>query len=523
MITQIEQWIARLQNPNAVLERHGATWIPSISAEHFVDLLDKTTGFAPFSRQTVNIDVLRATLEQVPQWAAQIKTKSAADSIDIANSLSELYAALANVPEVPRQNLLRTLATLGGKKNLHFFCDLILNDPPNGSAEATTPFLPLFQKPNSDDVELVFPKLLDGLANPHLAPAILDLANFYVRTKRAASHPAAERHSQLSTLLDGLTTGLKNLQTAVEDQNESAEAAYQRYNDSIALVVSLCDALALIGNAESVPTLNRLFELRHRRVHVEAAAALARLDQENGRKALAALAAEPAARLRVLNYATELNLADTISEEFRTPVAIAESELVAFLAEPTNMGVPPSSCELVDSCTQYWPGYEEPRMCYLFRYAYQGLDADQRELSYSNIGIAGPLVHVFRADLGDRPVADIYGAFAGWQTEHEEIYESTLEQLNPADLRIAGELGRRIDESDYPKVTSVLLGSFFGEKVLVAEATKSGEEPGSTIEGSLIIDAQDIHWFPRRSKRSIDCEMAYNIYKGKRLLKAFNE
>ena len=505
------------------MERNAATWISSLRLEHFCDLLNKTTGFAPFSRQVVNIEVLRATLEQVPQWATKAKANSNLDTIDVTNEVTKLYDALAPVTEVPRQNLLSLLATLGGKKNLVFFCDLLLNDPPTGSAAATIPFLPLFREENSEGVGTLFPKLLDGLANPHLAPAILDLANFLVRTQRLASHPATERVGQLNALLDGLTTGLMNLQLEVEEQNESSDIAFQKYNDSIALVVSLCDALALIGNPESVTVLNRLFELRHRRVHVETSAALARLGHEHGRQALAALAAEPAARLRVLNYAEELDLSDTIAEEFREPAAVAEAELVAYLAEPANMGVPPTSCELVDTCTQYWPGYEEPRMCYLFRYAYQGVDAEQRELSYSNIGIAGPLVHIFRVDLGDRPVADIYAAFAGWQTEHEEIYEVAAAQLHHTDRQITNELRQRVDAADYDQFKVVLLGSFFGDKILVAEARKTSDDGDLPVDGSLIIDAHDIHWFPRRNSRSIDAEMAYNIYKGKRLLRAFNE
>ena len=68
----------------------------------------------------------------------------------------------------------------------------------------------------------------------------------------------------------------------------------------------------------------------------EAAAALARLGDEDGKQELVALAAEPVARLRVLAYARELNLLDEVEENYRSPVAEAEAELCAWLAEPTR-------------------------------------------------------------------------------------------------------------------------------------------------------------------------------------------
>ena len=72
----------------------------------------------------------------------------------------------------------------------------------------------------------------------------------------------------------------------------------------------------------------------------------------------------------------------------------------------------------------YWPGFDEPVECFLFRFAYEVGDGE-----YTNIGIAGPLCHAFGADLADLPPDDIYAVFAGWQVEHEEIYELDASQL----------------------------------------------------------------------------------------------
>ncbi len=92
------------------------------------------------------------------------------------------------------------------------------------------------------------------------------------------------------------------------------------------------------------------------------------------------------------------------------------------LAQPTFFGIPPAELKLVDSRTQFWPGYETPVHCYLFRYAYRFGDGQ-----YSNVAIAGPLVHAFAADLSDLPPDDIYAVYAGWHVEHESIYEVPLD------------------------------------------------------------------------------------------------
>ncbi len=533
MATKTEQWIERFRHPNANDDAGTTDWILTATSDEIRDLIQKTTSYAPFSRQTRDLPLLKSTLETLPQWSRDYEPKSDFEHSDFPDAVAKLYHHLVEFADLPRQNLLMVLATLGGKKNLDFFCELIVNDPPKGVAEAATPFLPLFNESRANVCELVFPQLLDGLENPNLAPAILDLSNFLTRSKRTASHPAAPRIRELIRLLDGLATGLLNLQTEAEDQDAVGYESIQRYSESIALVVSLCDALALIGDLSSVEVLTRLFKLKHRRIHVETAAALARLGQQNGRKALAAMAAEPAVRLRVVNYADELGMTDDIDAKFREPVAIAEAELVAYLAEPTCMGVPPTSCALVDTRTLYWPGYEEPRICYLFRYTYRSVDGQGAELVYNNLGIAGPLVHTFRVDLGDRTTEDVYSAFAGWQTEHDEIYQTNASDLQPATQRTADQLRRRIEEEGYQQVTPVELGSFFGDKVLIAEAVKLGEtaaeettatdrETQPTRVGTVIADGKKVHWFPRRSERSIDCDMAYNIYKGRRLLEAFN-
>ncbi len=218
-----------------------------------------------------------------------------------------------------------------------------------------------------------------------------------------------------------------------------------------------------------------------------------------------------------MSYAEELGIADSIDERWREPAAVAEAELVAYLSEPTVMGVPPSRCELINSCTQYWPGYEEPRMCYLFRFTYRGVDMEQGEKSYTNVGIAGPLVHAFQSDLSDLSHADVYAAFAGWHAEHEEIFATDVAQLAGSERHLLDELSKRAAGAGYRDIAALQLGSFFGEKVLVASARKNG------LPGIVVVDGQHVCWHPQGKPDANAHETAYNIYKGHRLLQAFND
>ena len=134
--------------------------------------------------------------------------------------------------------------------------------------------------------------------------------------------------------------------------------------------------------------------MRHRRIQVEAAAALARLDDEQGQKQLLEMVKHPAVRPRVIAYADELGLSNEISLEHTGPIAEAESQLALWLSQPQQMGFAPTSMELVDQRELYWPSYEDPIASFLFSFEY-----GSGENAFRNIGISGPLTHAFTADL----------------------------------------------------------------------------------------------------------------------------
>jgi hypothetical protein len=345
-----------------------------------------------------------------------------------------------------------------------------------------------------------------------VAPLVMDLANFVTREQLLEEHPGKERCDQLGNLLGAMVQRLGLIEERPYAVSQDDRELSAIVSQGVSLSVSLCDALGLIGDKRAIGKLNQVLELRHRRLRTEAAAALARLGDENGKQVLVSLAAEPVARLRVLAYAEELDLQDQIKEEFATSAARAESELALWLAEPTQLGFPPSNLELIDSQVLYWPGYDEPLECFLFRFSYEVGEGE-----YANVGIAGPLCHAIAPDLADLPPDDIYAIFAGWQAEHDDIYEVDVNHLNEAQRVEVARLERRVRDFGGHDIQAIKLGHFFGEKALVAKATREGQA------GIAVATLDDVQWLNVQGRRRpLGPDEAYCLFKGRRLLRAFN-
>ena len=411
-----------------------------------------------------------------------------------------------------RWRLLQWLAAAAGTEDLRAFARLVGEDPPRDGQGITVAFAPLFQRTDYDPATL-FPALLGAIQHLPVAAPVLDLCNYLVDQSLVAEHPAAARAAELTQLLGKLVQQLARLDESAGASRESPEALSRRVDECVALIVGLCYALALIGEEAAVGKLYQAMELGHRRIRTEAAAALARFGQSAGIDALVALAAEPVSRLRVLAHAEELGIADRIDEQYTGPAARAEAEVALELAQPAHFGIPPAALELIDSRTLYWPGYEAPILCHLFRYSYRFESAQ-----YSNVAIAGPAVHAFVADLNDLPPDDIYAAYAGWDAEHEDIYEIPMDRLS-ADQRMEVErLQRRLSDHGYEAIQCTCLGHFLGQRMLVAQAIR--EE----MAGTAVVDQECIEWYPVRTIRhSLGPREAYCIYKGRRLLRSFND
>jgi hypothetical protein len=488
-------------------------WLISATDEDVAELLAALLQRSPPKAGSATDKLLSTALSQLVQRqrvARQSTSAQAAGLVGTHSHITLLHQHLGQGSQA-RSQLLAMLSTAGQQRGLVEFADLIATDPPPLANDVAIVFAPLFQRKDYDPSAL-FPRLLDGLAHPSVAGAILDLANFVAREQLMPHHPAAQRTAQLVALLGGVVERLGRLEERPDESGDAPHKLSEMISESVALAVSLCDALGLIGDRSVTGKLYQTLELSHRRLRAEAAAALAKLGEEAGVEALVQLAAEPVARLRVLAYAEELGVLDRIEPQFASPVARAEAELALALSEPTLMGLPPSRCELFDQRTQFWPGYDEPIDCYLFRYTYQ-----LGQSLYSNIGIAGPLAYTFTADMADLPPDDIYAAFAGWQAEHEEIQEQEVAGLSDAQRIEVARLQRRLRDAAYDDIEPLTLGSFFGQRVLVAAARREG------AAGLAVVDANDIYWYPaRKSLRPLGPREAYCIYKGRKLLRTFN-
>ena len=341
---------------------------------------------------------------------------------------------------------------------------------------------------------------------------MIDLAIYLVRTQQVSVHPGQQNKEMLINLLGQVSQRLDHFEETAEVASEEAKKNQKKISESVSLTVSLCDAVALMGDKNAIPKLNQALELKHRRIRTEAAAALARLGDDHGKEILIAMAQEPVARLRVLAYAAELGIANEIDQKYQTEEAMAEAELSVWLAEPTQMGLAPTKLELLDTCSQYWPSYEEPRTCWLFLFTYEFGNAD-----YANVGVVGPVTHAFAVELRDLPPANNYAMFAGWQTEHDEILEFPVEQLNQQQQIHVDRLLHKVPAEEYAVVEPIILGAFFGDLTLLASCQRGDSQ------GFLMVDAEQVTFFPKgASSRPLRAEHVSWLYKGRRLLQAFN-
>ncbi len=185
-------------------------------------------------------------------------------------------------PSTARAYLLCLLTGARTPSALAAFTELIVADPPRDPTFVAAAFGPLFQHRDYDPASL-FPALLDGLKHVSLAAAILDLSNFVTRERILPQHPAAGRSQEIALLLAGLVGRLGQIEAAPPGDGQEVEATRGQVKEGISLAVSLCDALALIGDKSAVGKLYQAMELSHRRLRAEAAAALATAGREGRR------------------------------------------------------------------------------------------------------------------------------------------------------------------------------------------------------------------------------------------------
>jgi hypothetical protein len=422
-----------------------------------------------------------------------------------------LYEQLNELDETAAAHTLQILAAQADEESIGELAEIIRSDPPQDWKMVALALSPLWNAPASS-LELFFARLDHGYLQPSTMCVLLDLAGYAFRKGKISVHPWIEGATQLSGLLTSVVTRLQTLERDPTKFGTEVKAVQRVLTDSVALTVSLCDALGLVGDTQAEDSLLQALELSHRRIHTEAAGALARLGCERGKQRLIELANDPVARLRAVHYAEELGFAEEIEESLRLPTSLAESELVAWLAHADQFGIPPNHIELIDSRTMYWPSYEQPCDCYLFRFEYE-LPGGM----VSNMGLAGPATHAFQADLSGLQTDDIYAAFAGWQAEHEDIYEVPMALLNSAQRREADRLLAELEQHQLEVIEALALTFFLGEVAVLAIVERAGRRASAITDGLELLQQSLTD-----SPQTLTPNILLAIYRGRKILRTFN-
>ncbi|KAA5541024.1 HEAT repeat domain-containing protein [Roseiconus nitratireducens] len=410
-----------------------------------------------------------------------------------------------------RHLLLHLLSLQRTDKALRVLVQILNDRPPTDWMDAGLVLSPLMQH---DDwsVDAVFPEVLKSLSEPALAASLLDLANYLVRSGRVQSHPAAGMLDGLNELLGEVSRRLAFFEENPRAFGDDVPTVQKRLGEAVALAVSLCDAVALIGDESSIAKLNQTVALRHRRVQCEAAGALAKLGDEEGRKRLVELSEDPAARLRAIAYADELGFGDEIDPQQRTDQATAEAEMALWLSQPHQMGVPPTSVEVVESRRMLWPSFDSPVDVTLVRFEYNLGDR-----CYSNIGMTGPATYTMSCDLADMPVEDIFAIYAGWHADHPDIFTVAADSFNEAQIRVMEGFQQHLQHLGYEDIRPAMLGLFLDERAGMFTASREGTECVVATDGLETID----HAIAGRNRPLGPADL-FNLYKGRKMLRTFN-
>ena len=163
-----------------------------------------------------------------------------------------------------RNHLLAWLATTDDPSAMNLFTDLMVDDPPMNDRGIAIAFQPFFRSQGQHQraFENLFPRLLDAVQHIGLAAGVLDLANFLTRQNHVTTHPATERKEALVSILDRVTHELEQIEQGNIQGGADPVKLSGQIENSVVLVVSLCDALGLISNDSAIPALQRTCELR---------------------------------------------------------------------------------------------------------------------------------------------------------------------------------------------------------------------------------------------------------------------
>lgn len=463
--------------------------------------------------KSISAAIMEQFMLTLVRWLRSIQDPEDADpttqllQLSLIQQVSLLYSKLHHHGlHRTEGNLLHVLFSNRYPIAIQLGVDLLISKPPSNWTDISFALTPLMQS-KTWNVEDLFPKLLQTADPAVLAPA-LDVANHCFLERRLTTHPASTDYDRLLNLLGGLANQLQMLEENPRRFGNSVQTIQKILFDSVSLAVSLCHTLGLMGRPDAIGKLNQAIGLSHRRIQTEAAYALAKLGDTNGRKKLLDLAADFTCRQRVLAYAEELGMEDQIDERYTSSASVAESRLANWLAQNDQMGIAPIRMELLDQRTLSWPGYEQPQECFLFRFEY-----DLQNCVYSNLGIAGPMCNSFSDDLANISMDDAFAMFVGWDIDHPDVYETPIDALLSQQRGLVENWLQAID-GRFDAIEILFFGVFLEHQAILARGTKGTETRVFVYDGDRFV----FEPFPKSNEG--DPRLTYWMWRGRLFLEA---
>lgn len=242
-------------------------------------------------------------------------------------------------------------------------------------------------------------QLVDALRNPlpknFVAVAFLDLCNSLAIANKLHDHPF------------GTEEGISQLRVWLQSTDPS-QYSYAH---------SATAALPFLPIGARSSLLKVASEHQDVGVRLEAAWASAKSGDQSGLHLLADYCRNPNHSSVAQRYLTELGAGDEIPEECRDPDFQAVAEMANWLSHPGEFGRPPTSIEVFDTRTLYWPPTGDSRQLWLVKYRYvePGKDED------IGVGMVGSITFaLFGEATAELSPEDIYGLHCSWEMQTNE-------------------------------------------------------------------------------------------------------
>lgn len=417
-------------------------WLPTILLAERLLNFEKEHQQQWLALQVSARALLQESLSTLGNWLYQLVRTSHATFEDeaarfvqllAAQKASECYVVFRKYkPQKCLGLFLQSMLLSGHSVTVKLAVDLLVEQPPEEWTDVAQALAVLMQS-NQWKTDDVFPRIFETTNPSVLAPAF-DLANMLVRKQGLAPHPAKEKLDTFLNLFGAVTQQLLSLEENPRKFSDNVAVVQRILFDSVSLLVSMCDAFALIGDSKAIGKLNQAVELKHRRIKLEAAYGLAKLGENRAIDLLVELLQDDSSRGRAVAYLQELSAEERIAPEWTTSLAKAKSDLALWLSQPEQFAIPPTRIELVEQRTIPWPGFEGPQECFLLQFEY-----GMGENTYSNVGFSGPFACALSLDLKSLNNDSLFAIFLGNDVDDptesriawDSLSEPAKQQLRP--------------------------------------------------------------------------------------------